>query len=94
MYAMVCTRPDISHVVGVVRRYMKSMGKGHWMAVKWSMRYLRGTKNQALCFGGSNISLQGYVDANMAGDRDDRRSTTGYVSVSYTHLTLPTKRIV
>jgi hypothetical protein len=23
MYAMVCTRPDIPHVVGVLRRYMK-----------------------------------------------------------------------
>ena len=49
------------------------------MAVKWILRYLRGTTNQALCFGGSNIALQGYVDADMVGDRDNRRSTTGYV---------------
>ena len=49
------------------------------MTVKWILRYLKGTTNQALCFGGSNISLQGYVDADMAGDRDNRRSTTGYV---------------
>ena len=49
------------------------------MAVKWILRYLRGTTNQALCFGGSNIALQGYVDADMSGDRDNRRSTTGYV---------------
>ena len=27
MYAMVCTRPDISHAVGVVRRYMNNLGK-------------------------------------------------------------------
>eukprot|EP00253_Pinus_taeda_P033050 PITA_33050 len=60
-------------------RYMKNPGKEHWMAVKWILRYLRGTKNQALCFGGSNISLQGYVDADMAGDKDNRRSTIGYV---------------
>ena len=40
---------------------------------------MRGTTNQALCFGGSNISLQGYVDADMEGDRDNRRSTIGYV---------------
>lgn len=49
------------------------------MAVKWILRYLRGTTNQALCFGGSNIALQGYVDADMAGDIDNRRITTGYV---------------
>ena len=27
MYAMVCTRPDISHVVGVLSRYMSTLGK-------------------------------------------------------------------
>ena len=29
MYAMVCMTPDISHAVGVVRRYMHDLGKGH-----------------------------------------------------------------
>eukprot|EP00253_Pinus_taeda_P012960 PITA_12960 len=57
MYAMVCTRPDIAHAVGVVRRYMNNRGKEHWMAVKWILRYLK----------------------DMAGYRDNRRSTTGYV---------------
>ena len=81
MYAMVCTRPDIAHAVGVVSRYMNKPGKEHSMAVNWILRYLRGTTNQALYFGGSNISLQGYVDADMVGDRDNRRSTTGYVFI-------------
>ena len=57
LYAMVCTRPDISHAVGVVSRYMNNPGKEHWMAVKWILRYLKGTTNQELCFGGSNIAL-------------------------------------
>ena len=38
MYAMVCTRPDISQAVGVVSRYMHDPGKGHWQAVKWILR--------------------------------------------------------
>jgi hypothetical protein len=79
MYAMVCTRPDIAHAVGVVSRYMNNPGKEHWEAVKWILRYLRGTATHALCFGGSNTFLQGYVDSDMAGDKDSRRSTTGYV---------------
>jgi hypothetical protein len=29
MYVMVCTRPDIAHVVGVVRSYMKNPSKEH-----------------------------------------------------------------
>ena len=57
MYAMVCTRPDIAHAVGVVSRYMNNPGKEHWMVVKWILKYLRGITNQALCFGGSNIDL-------------------------------------
>jgi hypothetical protein len=53
MYEMVCTRPDIAHAVGVVSIYMNNPSKEHWEVVKWILRYLRGTTNHALCFGGS-----------------------------------------
>ena len=79
MYAMVWTRPDIAHAVGVVSRFMENPGNEHWQAVKWILRYLRGTSTHTLCFEGTHICLQGYVDADMAGDKDTRRSTTGYV---------------
>eukprot|EP00253_Pinus_taeda_P023027 PITA_23027 len=72
MYAMVCTRPNIAHVVGVVSMYMNNLGKEHWIAVEWILRDLRGTTNQELYFGGSNIALQGYVDADMPSDKDNR----------------------
>ncbi|GJU40693.1 RNA-directed DNA polymerase, eukaryota [Tanacetum coccineum] len=42
MYAMVCTRPDLAHAVGVVSRFLSNPGKKHWEAVKWIFRYLRG----------------------------------------------------
>ena len=80
MYAMVCTRPDIAHAVGVVSRFMGDPGKEHWEAVKWILRYLKGTTDQALCFEGKKVELAGYVDADLASsDLDRRRSTTGYV---------------
>ena len=41
MYAMVCTRPNIAHVVGVLRRYMSKLGKEHWTKVKRVFRYLQ-----------------------------------------------------
>ena len=72
MYAMVCTRPDIAHAVGVVSRYMSHPGIEHWNAVKWILRYLRGTSNKCLHFGGSNTDLQGYVDLDLVGDIDTR----------------------
>ena len=59
--------------------YMNSPGKEHWMAIKWLLRYLRGTTTRALCFGGSGTILQGYVDSDMVGDKDSRRSTIGYI---------------
>jgi hypothetical protein len=65
--------------VGVVSGYMNNLGKEHWEAVKWILRYLRGTDNHALCFGGSKTVLQGYVDSDMAVDKDNRSSTIGYV---------------
>ena len=43
MYAMVCTRLDIAHVVGFISRHMSHPGIEHWNAVKWILRYLRGT---------------------------------------------------
>ena len=79
MYAMVCTRPDIAHAVGAVSRFMSDPGKEHWQAVKWILRYLRGTMGTVLCYSGSDTTLRGYVDSDMAGDVDNRRSTTGYI---------------
>ena len=79
MYAMVCTRPDIAHVVGVVSRYMSNPGKQHWEAMKWILRYLRGITGLSLCFKQLDLGLQGYVDADMAEDVDGRKSTTEYV---------------
>ena len=58
---------------------MNNLGKEHSKAVEWILRCLRGTTSHALCFGGSDTVLQGSVDANMAGDKDNKRSTTGYV---------------
>ena len=50
MYVMVCTRPDIAHAVGVVRRILSNLGRERWNAVKWVMRYLCGTSSMSLCF--------------------------------------------
>ena len=79
MYAMVCTRPDIAHAVRVVNRYMVNPGKEHWEAVKWLLRYLRGTSSTSLCFGKGNVTLQGFVDDDFGGYVDSSKSTSGYI---------------
>jgi len=40
---------------------------------------MRGTTYQELCFGGSNIDVHVYVDADILGHKDNMRSTIGYV---------------
>jgi hypothetical protein len=84
IYAMVCTRPNIAHVVGVLSRYMSKPWREHWTIVKRVFRYLRCTTSYGLCYQGrlgldSVVDIHGFVDANWAGDLDHRRSTSGYV---------------
>lgn len=79
MFAMICTRPDIAQAVGVVSRYMVNLGKEHWNAVKRVLRYIKGTTYVALCYGGLDFTVRGYVDSNYASDLDKSKSTTGYV---------------
>ncbi|KAL4337997.1 hypothetical protein AHAS_Ahas12G0166100 [Arachis hypogaea] len=79
MYAMICTRPDIAQAVAVVSRFMADSGKEHWNVVKRILKYIKGTLNVALYFGGSEFIVNGYVDSDFAGDLDKRKFTTGYV---------------
>ena len=78
MYVMMCTRLDIAHAVGVVSRFMSRPGKQHWEIVKWILRYLKGSSDACFCFTGTNLKLQGYVDAEFAGDINSRKSTIGF----------------
>ena len=82
MYAMVLTRPDLAHALNVVSRFMATLVKEHWKAVKWVLRYLKGTQGYGLVYGksvGKDAGLRGYVDSDFAGDVDKRRSLTGYL---------------
>ena len=40
MYAMVCSRPDLSYALSVVSRLMANPDKEHWRVVQWIFRYL------------------------------------------------------
>ena len=79
MYAMVCTRPDIAHAVGVVSRFLSNPGKQHWAAVKWILRYLKGTTKLCLCYGEQEPIFNGFSDADLGGDMDSNKSTSGYL---------------
>eukprot|EP00253_Pinus_taeda_P027007 PITA_27007 len=84
MYAMVCTRPNIAHAVGVLSRFMSKPGKEHWTTMSRVFRYLRGTSDYGLCYQGIPgldivLVIRGFVDAKSTVDLDQGRSTSGYV---------------
>ena len=85
MYAMVCTRPDLAYAVNTISQFMSNSEKQHWEAVKWVLRYLQGTAGLGLVFQRLKTEkprlLQGYVDADYAGDLDQQRSTMDYVFI-------------
>jgi len=79
MYAMVCTRLDIAHVVGVVSRFMSNTRRKHWEVVKWILCYLKRTSKTVLCFSKNDVIFEGYFDADLGGSSDTRKSTTWFV---------------
>jgi hypothetical protein len=79
LYLSTRTRPDISFAVGCVAKFCSSPNNEHWTAVKRIVRYLKGTPNHGLLFDKKYAShLVGYCDADWAGDRNDRKSTSGH----------------
>ena len=82
MYAIVCTRPDLSQAISMVSRYMHNPSKGNWEAVKQILQYIKCTIDVGLVFkkdfAGKQECIR-YVDSDYAGDLDKRWSTRGYV---------------
>jgi len=66
MYAMVCTRPDIAHVVGTINRFLSNADIENWNAVKWILRYLHDKVDMKLCFGGAKPNLVRYSNLDVA----------------------------
>jgi len=82
MYAMVCTRHDLSQAISMVSRYMHDPRRGHWEVVEWILRYIKGTIDVGVVFKKDVTGKQKcirYVDSDYAGELDKRRSITGYV---------------
>lgn len=79
---MINTRPDIAYAVGIVSRFMESPTTQHLAVVKHILRYVSGTLNFGCYYekkGSLEPKLVGYCDSDLAGDVDDRKSTTGTV---------------
>jgi len=87
MYLATCTRPDISYAVSMCASYMHNPGRVHWETVKGILAYVNQTADRGLIYGSRDCTddlrdvVYLYTDADHAGDVDNRRSRTGYVSM-------------
>ena len=77
MYAAVATRPDIAFAVSTLSQFLENPGEAHWEAVKRVFRYLAGTKELALTYGGEHFDLLGYTDADGA-SQEHRHAISGH----------------
>ncbi|XP_073099673.1 uncharacterized protein [Elaeis guineensis] len=83
---MVCIRSDLSQAISVVSKYMANPEKKHWDAIKWILRYLKGTSDVGLLFQKNtdmNV-LVGFINSDYASDLDKRRSTSGVLMGNHT----------
>ena len=70
MYAMLCTRPDICFVVGMVSRYQSNPGQEHWKTVKHIIKYLKRTRDYMLVYQANSLVPLGYTDSDFQSDKD------------------------
>ena len=74
------TRPDIMFSVSLISKYMSKPTKLHIQAVKRILRYLKGTSSYGIFYKkGGKEELLGFIDSDYAGDKDNSKSTSGYV---------------
>ncbi|GJW35956.1 hypothetical protein Tco_0058876 [Tanacetum coccineum] len=84
MYAVRCTRLDVSFAQNLYSRFQQNPYEIHWTAVKTILKYLRNTKDMILVYGAkpeAELKVSCYADASFQTDKDDTKSQTGYVFV-------------
>jgi hypothetical protein len=78
-----CTRPDISHAVNMLCRYMSKPNINCTHALNRLLRYLNGTQNLGLTYtfkNNNSLKLEVFADANYGGDDTvQARSTSGFI---------------
>ena len=82
------TRSDISYITHQCARFCEDPKESHAKAIRWLVRYLKGTKDKGLVFSpNKNKGIELFVDADFAGNwdindtdnPDTARSRHGYI---------------
>ncbi len=80
MYLLIGSRPDLAFAVGKLSRYSEKPSQENWIVVKRIFRYISGTKNYGILYDGNRTLItEGFSNADWAGCRVTRKSTSGIV---------------
>ncbi|CAI7884659.1 unnamed protein product [Closterium sp. NIES-54] len=82
LFAAVTCRPDLSYSASQLATNLKKPEIDHMAELDRALHYLVSTSTVGLTYhknGTTTPKLIGYVDADHAGDSDNRRSRTGYI---------------
>ena len=73
------TRSNIAHSVSVVSQYMSSPTIDNWATVEHILCYLKGALRRGILYSNhGHKRVECFIDADWAGSKEDRRSTSGY----------------
>ena len=81
MYAMIETRPDLAFAISQVSQFSHNPGPQHFTAIKRIFRYIAGTLDYGITYGGNHqdLTIAGYSDASYGDSVTNRRSSSGYI---------------
>ncbi|THH04747.1 hypothetical protein EW146_g10096 [Bondarzewia mesenterica] len=80
MWAMLGTRPDLAFTIGSLSQFSSAPTEEALHALMRMLRYLCRTSDTRLVYRGTQKEeLTGFVDADWAGNVNDRRSISGFV---------------
>ncbi|OXA40185.1 Copia protein [Folsomia candida] len=75
------TRPDIAYAVTKLSQFNTCYDKTHWDAAQDVLLYLRRTGTLGIQYEcNSEFVISAYTDSDFAGDKNDRKSTTGFAT--------------
>ncbi|XP_022152743.1 uncharacterized protein LOC111020391 [Momordica charantia] len=73
------TRPDIAYPVSIMSQFMSSPTTDHWIALEHILCYLKDAPGRGLLYKDhGHLNIECFSDADWAGSKENRRSTSGY----------------
>lgn len=77
--AIMYTRSDIAHLVGIMRKIRSNLRKETLKVVKYFLRYLKGKSKVWVCYRRGDPILESYTNVDMAEDLNIRKFISYYL---------------